>query len=61
MQIERADIATERETYEASRAGLNELYLLAKAELAAAQERISHLERDLDMEHKIKVLYLSPI
>eukprot|EP00116_Pleurobrachia_bachei_P002939 sb/3463201/ len=54
VEIERADIATERETYEASRSGLNELYLLAKAELAAAQERISHLESDLDMEHKIK-------
>ena len=45
----------ERETYEASRQGLNELYLLAKEELVNANSRISDLERDLDIERRIKV------
>ena len=55
MQVEQADIAIERETYEASRQGLNELYLLAKQELVSSNSKITELERDVEIERRIKV------
>jgi len=54
MEVEKADIAVERETYEASRQGLNELYLLAKEELVKTNNRATDLERDIDIERRIK-------
>ena len=49
VQLEKADIAVERETYEASRHGLNELYLLAKEELVSTSSRITEQDRDLEV------------
>ncbi|KAL5261966.1 hypothetical protein ACHWQZ_G007613 [Mnemiopsis leidyi] len=54
MEVEKADIAVERETYEASRQGLNELYLLAKEELVNTNNRVTDLEKDLEIEKRIK-------
>ena len=57
--MEKADIAVERETYEASRQGLNELYLLAKEELVNANNKITELDRDLEIDKRIKVSVLT--
>lgn len=59
MKAEKQDIAIERETYETSRHGLNEMYLSAKEKLTTAYKTITDLERAVEIEKKIKVHYLT--